>query len=205
MWLIQPAQTRTGEIKAQTHTFSFFSVFKHFNNKSNLPLIFMVFSFLGLDEQTSATWGQCKEAEKKNRKENNSVNVNGLNSSFSLPYRSIKLEQNKRVRQVSPVLISSPSARAHRQISDSSFVFCFFAPFFLTDQSHGEGALLGPPASSSAPAFLSVYPANLLSPSVDSHMISLPTAPPATRAWPSTRGRVLRWLQAKCLITNKDT
>lgn len=48
----------------------------------------------------------------KYRKKNNSVNESGLNSSFFLPYRWIKLKQNKRVKQVSPVLISPPSARA---------------------------------------------------------------------------------------------
>lgn len=67
------------------------------------------------------------------------------------------------------------------------------ATLFLTEESHGRREVFGSPPprrSDSVLAFLSVYPANLLSRSADSPMISLPTAQRGGPAGARARERV---------------
>lgn len=99
-----------------------------------------------------------------------------------LLYRSVNSERNKRVKEVALDCIVIVSA--HWRIDLAQLFFDRIVPRWTS------GVRTPPLRCDSPPAFLSVYPANLLSPSMGSHMISLPTAPFAVHAGARTRERV---------------
>lgn len=122
-----------------------------------------------------------KHGQKKNEEEEKKL------TESLLRYRSVKSDQNKRVEEVALVLIVTVSSALTNRFGSNFF---FLPPSDRIVPRCRSGVRTPSLLCDSPPAFLSVYPANLLSPSVDSHMISLPTAPLAVLAGARSRERV---------------